>query len=101
MAPLTALAALHTARVWCSRWAPGIAPTRAGCPHAPRHLHALSQGGGKRCSVYGSRVAITHLHFLIFRHICFGLVVKPKSKAGFVKEIPRPGHSGQGRGLPM
>ena len=58
MAPLTALAALHTARVWCSRWAPEIAPTRAGCPHAPRHLHALSQG--ERKEMLRLRLACRH-----------------------------------------
>lgn len=32
-------------------------------------------------------VAPTHLCFMNIQHICFGLVVKPKSEMDFVKEI--------------
>lgn len=32
-------------------------------------------------------VAATHLCIVNTQHICFGLVVEPKSEMGFVKEI--------------
>lgn len=36
---------------------------------------------------------MAHLHFTILQHVCFWLVIEPKSETGFVKETLRVGHS--------
>lgn len=53
-------------------------------------LHALRWGREKQGRGHlWTRVCHPHLRFVSLQHVCFRLVVEPKSKTGFVKETLR------------
>jgi hypothetical protein len=65
------------------------------CAHLPARLgpafpRPLPPRAVRRLSLGSHGPPPTHLHFMTLQHICFGLVIKPKSKMSFVKLGKKP-----------
>lgn len=62
--------------------APEVALAGAQCPCTARPPMHAEMGRGRRREKAQSAA---HLHLVILWHVCFWLVIEPKSKTGFVR----------------